>query len=269
MKLIQFMQLSVVTIVTLSSVACASLRYGPVDPSGSHLKIQAEDGTWVACDVYDRQRDRVVVISPGFLQHKRSDGIYELIRELLPDFDVISMDYRGIGESSGRYTYSAKEHADLHAVLRFAERRWQHVGVIGVSLGAAIAINELADHPHAQSLVTISAPMAFDAIEKTVSPKAKSWAFTQASFSMRSGSPFLSKRDPIEAIERLIIPVLLIHGGKDRVVYERHSRELYAKAPGIKQYLDFPEAGHAAELIQPHLAECVSAIRQWFDQTLR
>ena len=264
----RMVRLSLIVALGLCAASCASLQYALM-PS-SHLKIEAEDGTWVACDVYDKGRPRVLLISPGFLQHKRSAGIRELTQALQHDYDVIGLDYRGTGESSGWYAYTARETKDLHAVLQFAKRRWPKVGVVGVSLGAAIALNELAAHPEeAQSLVTISAPMAFDAMEKDVSPTARFTALTEASWSIRSDNPFLPKRDPIDQIGRLTIPVLFIHGGQDHVIFERHSRQLYERAAGPKRLLLFPTAGHAHELILAHLDECARAIREWFDQTLR
>ena len=231
--------------VGLCVASCATLQsalYKVLQQPTSSLKIKAADGTWVACDVYDLKRDRVVVISPGFLQYKRSAGIWELSHVLQRDFDVIALDYRGTGESSGTYAYTATEAADLHTVLQFAQRRWAHVGVVGISLGAAIAINELAEHPDgAQSLVTISAPMAFEAIEKRVSPQVSFTAIAEASSLIRSGNPFLTKRDPLEAISHLTLPVLFIHGGQDQVVFPRHSHLLWERARGPTAVLN-PDA---------------------------
>lgn len=254
------------------SLLLASCAYTPLvirQPS-SHVKIQANDGTWVACDIYDRGRSRLIIVSPGFLQHKRSPGIWELTQILQEDFDVIALDYRGTGESTGFYAYTAHEAEDLHAVIQFAERRWRHVGVIGVSLGAAIALNELEAHPReAQSVVLISPPIAFDAIEKQVSFKTSSLALTEVSWGIRSGNPFLRKPDPIDHIDRLTLPILFIHGGDDTVVFPRHSRLLYDKTHGPRRLLIIPKAGHAHELILSYLADCAAAISPWFDQTLR
>ena len=249
--------------------SCAYTRLMVRQPS-SHVKIQARDGTWVACDVYDRGRNRLIIVSPGFLQNKRSPGIWELTQILQQDFDVIALDYRGTGESTGFYAYTAQEAEDLHTVIQFAERRWPHIGIVGVSLGAAIALNELEAHSdEAQSLVTISAPMAFDAIEKQVSLKTTSLAVSEASWGIRSGNPFLPKVDPITQIDHLTLPILFIHGGADTVVYPRHSRQLYERTKGPRRLLIIPNAGHAHELILPHLADCAAALSQWFDQTLR
>ena len=249
--------------------SCAYVRYAIQRPS-SHVKIQAVDGTWVACDIYDHGRNRLVIVSPGFLQHKRSPGIWELSQILQQDFDVIALDYRGTGESSGWYAYTAQEAEDLHTVLQFAKRRWPHIGIVGVSLGAAIALNELEAHSdEAQSLVTISAPMAFDAIEKHVSLRTTSLAMTEASWGMRSGNPFLPKTDPITQMDRLTLPILFIHGQADTVVYPRHSQLLYELAAGPKQLLLIPGAGHAHELILSYLPDCAAALSRWFDQTLR
>lgn len=262
-------RLSLIAALGLCVASCASLQHVLQRPS-SHLKIEAEDGAWVACDVYDKGRPRMLIISPGFLQHKRSAGIRELTQALQQDFDVIGLDYRGTGESSGWYAYTAREANDLHAVLQFAKRRWPSVGVIGISFGAVIAINELATHPEqAQSLVTISAPMAFDAIEKQVSLKTSSLALSDVSWGLRSGNPFLPKTDPITQVARIPLPILFIHGQADTVVYPRHSQQLYDEATGPKQLLLIPGAGHAHELILAHLEECTRAIREWFDQTLR
>ena len=255
--------------MSLCLSSCAYVRYTLQRPS-THLKLQAEDGTWVACDLYDKGRRRVIVVSPGFLQQKRSPGIWELSQVLQPDFDVIALDYRGTGESSGWYAYTAREAYDLHTVLQFANRRWAQVGVVGVSLGAAVAINELARHPEeARGLATISAPMAFDAIEKQVSPTLTTIALSEASWGMRSGNPFLPKTDPLTEISHLTVPILLIHGGADTVVYPRHSRQLYDHTQGPRALLIIPRAGHAHELILEYLPDCAAALTQWFDQTLR
>lgn len=242
----------------------------PALPGAPESRIQVEtgDGAWIVCDVYDRRRERVVVISPGFMQHKRSSGIRELVRDLYGHYDVIAMDYRGTGESSGYYTYTAREQRDLDAVLGFARRRWAKVGVIGISLGAAIAINELASHPLADSLVTISAPTAYREINKYDSPELAVQTAVKTPLAIRTGSPFLEKQDPIAQVGSLAMPVLFIHGGLDRFVDEQHSVRLYRQASGKKELLIFPNAGHAHELILAYRPECARVIQEWFDQTL-
>ena len=125
--------------------------------------VTAADGVKIRVEHYHGQgQERVVIICPGFFQSSQTPTFQRLSRALAERHDVIAMDFRGHGHSGGRYTFSAKEGADLEAVLVWARTRYERLGVIGFSMGGAIAINTLSrSAEQIRSLIAISAPSTF------------------------------------------------------------------------------------------------------------
>lgn len=112
------------------------------------------------------RHETVVLICPGFFQSKETTTFRRLTQSLAEGRDVLAMDFRGHGRSEGFYTFSAQEGKDLEAVLHWARERYTRIGIIGFSLGGAIAINTLSSHPEQiMSLIVVSAPAVFEEIE--------------------------------------------------------------------------------------------------------
>ena len=56
---------------------------------------------------------------------------------------MIAFDFRGHGKSNDVFTWTALEQKDLQAIIAYAkENKYAKIGVIGFSLGAAIALIE-------------------------------------------------------------------------------------------------------------------------------
>ncbi len=60
------------------------------------------------------------------------------------------------------------------------------------------------------------------------------------------------------------VPVLLVHGDRDRIIPERHSARAHAEVPGSR-YAMIPNAGHYPHLEQPELF--MSALLRWMSDT--
>jgi uncharacterized protein len=140
-----------------------------------------------------------------------------LYREL--NYDLVMMDYRGYGKSTGRIESQAQLHADVDAVWGAVADRYQglvHVA-LGRSLGTALATHWAVKH---QPELTV-----------LVSPYCSMTDLAKEHY------PFVPSRllryplATCNEIAQLHKPVLLIHGEKDALISSRHSERLQARAP--------------------------------------
>jgi pimeloyl-ACP methyl ester carboxylesterase len=212
------------------------------------------DGIRISLDLYRKgDREAALIICPGFFQSKETRIFRRLSLAMASGRDVMAMDFRGHGRSSGLYTFSAREGADLEAVLAFARARYPRLAILSFSLGAAVAINTVSrNREGVQTLIAVSAPSSFEEIEfKFWTPEAiRTGVNALDSLSgCRPGNLLLKKERPIERIRRVRgIPILLIHGTRDVIVGERHSHRLYAAAAEPKR-LEIIRGGSHAEAL--------------------
>jgi pimeloyl-ACP methyl ester carboxylesterase len=147
------------------------------------------------------------------------------------NFDLVMMDYRGYGKSTGRIESEAQLHADVAAVWRAVAPRYggRKVVVYGRSLGSALA---------AQLAVQLQPDLTV-----LVSPFVSIRALAREQFAW--APPFLV-RYPLRtdlALPRIAAPVLLFHGDLDQVIPAASSVQLQALAPRARLVV-VPGAGH-------------------------
>lgn len=163
-------------------------------------------------------------------------------------FEVLTFDYRGFGYSEGSPSLEGVV-KDARWAIAKARQIAPHAPLVllGQSLGGATAIRaatlEQAHKGHNLRLLVLDSPFASyrdmvrDATRKTVlsliSPMAE------------AGLPQRDK-DPVKAIARLQMPLLLLHGESDRVVPISHSERLHAAAIATqrKELLRIPQGRH-------------------------
>ena len=90
-------------------------------------KISIESGSVVTADnkqiAYDHYQDghaKVIILAHGFYNSKKAVLFKDMAGALIDEYDVIVMDFRGHGESTGLFCWTAREYMDLEAVLKFA-----------------------------------------------------------------------------------------------------------------------------------------------------
>lgn len=162
---------------------------------------------------------------------------------------VFMIDYRGYGLSEG-YPSIEGVHVDAEAalstMLRMPEVDPDRTVVFGQSLGGAVAITAVAGSPHRNRLRALIAEAAFSGFRSIMRDKMASALLTWP----LQWIPSLTIDDdynPLESIGRLSpLPVLLVHGLKDRVIPPENSRRLYDAAGDPKALWLIPEAGHIA-----------------------
>ena len=217
--------------------------------------------------------EAVVIVCPGFFQSKDTRTFQQISQALADKYDVLAMDFRGHGRSTGLYTFSARESADFEAVLGLARKDYQRIGVLAFSLGAAITINTIARHVGlVHSLIAVSAPCVFEEIEFkwwTIDAMRTGARGLEAGAGCRPGNLLLAKEKPLENVRKLdSLPTLFIHGTDDAIVGIEHSRRLYVAASEPKG-LEIIEGGdHAEALFRNDSDRFTRLVREWFARSL-
>lgn len=239
--------------------------------------VLTRDGVEIACEHFKGGFDSVVIICPGFFNSKSNGGIRKAIDMLSGSRDVVIFDFRGHGESGGKFTWTAKEPLDLEAVLDYAlSCGYKNIGLMGFSLGAAVSMIVAAGRPEIKSMVLISAPYSFWDInyhfwepEMFSDLKANlecNWEGKGA----RIDHVFMDKERPIDRIGAIKnTAMLFIHGAKDWVIKDYHSKKLYNSAAVPEKELKiFNDGLHAERLIEQYPDRIKEMVTDWFKRTL-
>jgi len=231
--------------------------------------LKTPDNINIKINRYDNNNEEVVIICPGWFMTKESKSIKNLAKALFSSVDVITMDFRGHGRSSGVYTFTAKEEIELDIVVEFAKNTYKKVSLMGFSLGGALVLLHGAKDFDINKIIAISAPTDFYKIENHMySPHA--WIPTLFQkfepgrwFSIRPGNPFLPKNKPIDIIKEVKAPTLFLAGENDPTVFPWHTELLYNEAVCEKSYKLFKKANHAEDLFNDYSEEFINICIQW------
>ena len=201
-------------------------------------------------------------------------GLAESLKE---HFDVISFDFRGHGKSSGLFGWTSREQRDLEAILKYTkEQKYERIGVLGFSLGAAVALIEASKNRDIHSVVAVSAPYDFWKInyhfwEPDMLEDLKlNFGFKGVGKGVRPGNPFAAKIKPLDIVAKVSpTPVLFIHGSNDWLIKPEHSEKLFQQAKEPKRLNIISGAGHAERIYDTHPKEFLRLCVGWFDKTLK
>jgi pimeloyl-ACP methyl ester carboxylesterase len=158
------------------------------------------------------------------------------------NYDLVMMDYRGYGKSTGRITSADQLRADVRAVhdsfaQSYAGRR---VVVLGRSLGTGLAA-DLAEQLGAQG----RAP----ALTVLVSPYSSLRALAGEIYPWVPGGLLRYPLDTARHLPKVRGPVLMMHGEQDALIGVRHAMRLQQLLPSAR-LLVLPGVGH--DDIQEH-----------------
>lgn len=235
--------------------------------------VESFDGTKIALNHFRQNgRSRVVIVCHGFGMSKDAVPFLALSADLFRYEDVLAMDLRGHGKSGGTFSFSAKEPRDIEAVINYARQGYGQVYLLGFSLGAAACIIEVGQRKNVQGLIAVSAPISFGRIENRFLDKGVLMLALQnlkyLLLNLRLGSIFMRKTRPIDVIAQISpVPLLIIHGEKDPIVFAHHARSLYQKAREPKQLVMVKDGWHAEALYwqnpQDFINLCVRWLQRW------
>ena len=150
-------------------------------------------------------------------------------------YNLLMIDYRGYGESTGGPPSEAKVYEDAESAWDYLVKQRgclpQRTFIYGHSLGGAIAIDLAVHHPEAAGVIAESTFTTMAAMGKL-----------RYGYVLPVDLLLNQDFDTLGRIGKLKIPVLFIHGTWDKVVPYRMSKALYDKAPQPK-YLTLIKGG--------------------------
>jgi fermentation-respiration switch protein FrsA (DUF1100 family) len=161
---------------------------------------------------------------------------------------VIALCYRGYGGSTGRPTETGLI-ADALAAYDFAAARYpvERIVLWGESLGTGVAVALAAERPVARVLLESPFTSAVDV-------GAAAYPIIPVRWLMKD--QFRSD----ERIAKVKVPVLVLHGERDRIVPISYGERLYGLINGPKRFVRLPRAEHndhdehgALEAVKPFI----------------
>jgi uncharacterized protein len=156
-----------------------------------------------------------------------------LLRFAREGYGVLMLEYRGYGGNPGMPDEDGL-FADGRAALAFLEReaiKPSRLVIYGESLGSGVAVRLAAEREVAGLI--LEAPLtSVPDVAQVHFPFVPAGLLVKDRFDSRS------------IIGKVKAPILVLHGGRDRVVPERFGRALFAAAPEPKEGWFAPEAGH-------------------------
>lgn len=155
-------------------------------------------------------------------------------------FNVFVFDGRAHGLSQGEFvTYGYHETHDVSAIIDYLIRahkiREKSIGLIGMSMGAAIALLVAAREKRVQAVWSESPFSSLERIsneyisDTTWLPESvvKPFTWSAAFVANRRGKFNVTEVSPVDAAPQINCPVQLVHGAKDMFVRPEHSQRIY------------------------------------------
>ncbi len=216
-----------------------------------------------------------VVLCHGMMSAKegRKQGAFAEALERC-GFSVLRFDFSFCGESEGKFeeiTFT-QEVDDLAGAVRWVrEQGGGPLGLLGSSMGGAVAVLYGSRDPDIRALVTLAA-VAFPQrlVDRMVELKKKmdAWRDEGHLFGAEGdvGESFFQDakaQDIPGAIRGMAAPVLILHGALDDVVSVDDARALHENAPGPKRLKIFPLADHRF-IRDEDLGDAVTETLDWF-----
>ena len=186
--------------------------------------------------------DKAVLVLHGHGSNK-DWGFKKYGHFLRERYNVFVYDQRSHGASEGEFvTLGFFERQDAQLALGELKKRGNtRLGVLGESMGGAVAINMAAVTPEVKAVVT---DCAFDSLHDAIAPRAaaRHYPFSPlvaesviATAGLRSGAD-LDDADPVKWVSKIAPrPFFLIHSLEDRDTVPLNGEKLYAAAAEPKQ----------------------------------
>lgn len=193
-------------------------------------------------------------------------------------FHTVLFDFRAMGRSDGKScTLGATEHAEVRAavgwVLGRADCTGLRIGLFGLSMGGSAALQAAADTPEVAAIITHG---TYATLERAIRRRMRYLAGPAEPILMPLASALmgiwiprpLADVSPAAAAARMgDRPLLVIHGGADRMVSPADALELQRSASGPAELYILKDAAHAV-VPEGLRGEYDSRVATFFQRTL-
>jgi len=240
------------------------------------VSLQTHDKNRIDAVHYKEGFKKVIILAHGFFNAKDAYLFREIAKVFALHYDVVAFDFRGHGKSSGLFTWTSKECTDLKAVIDYVkEFKYESIGLIGFSLGAAISLIETAQNPDIKTLIAVSAPYDFWKIDYNFWKRGMfddlmlNLGYKAKGKGVRPSHPWEPKIAPIDIVDRISPrPVFFLHGSEDWLINPRHSQKLFSKAKEPKKIVILEKLGHAETMFDQKRDIFMTPCLEWFKERL-
>lgn len=240
------------------------------------IRFKSSDGVLLRADLWrcPLPRPGLILLVPGFAQHKGTGTMRFIAGLLSPCADVLVLDLRGTGSSDGLYTFGAREYLDVQAALGWAQSSYHDLSVLGFSLGAYIALRASVEGPlRPTRTLLVSLPERFETVissggvvsflrrgmwQQNSDPLAVK---EDADTLFRWGAPFMPKPLATALAGRATVPLHFLSGGLDLLVYPSQSLAAYQASPAPATWTLWPTGRHAEHMALKHPEAFVEWVR--------
>lgn len=222
---------------------------------GREVRIKAEDGQELVGDYYDNGSDRLIIMFHGF-------GVKPVLNYAMPGrlfneagWNMLLVDQRGHGRTGDRTYMGAKEKQDVVSWVSWAEQTLsaEKIVIYGISMGGATVLMASDRFKRGGAVRAIVSDSAYNSINEQVRFEMKKR--NQPSLMLpyvRMGAKMLLgidlRRTAAEALKRAEIPVIFMHGKRDRKVPYSNLGEVYEACVSEKYHVQCDEADHICTL---------------------
>ncbi len=213
-----------------------------VPSSASPLSLRAAEG----------KPAPALIILHGYPAEK--GDMLSIANDLHSDFNILLIDFRYFGKSGGLFTtLGTKERLDLEVAIDFLESRgFKKVGILGFSLGGAVAILEATKDPRIAAVVSYASFADLTILGKDIYthlPVIREVLIPLMKFWMKSLWGVDATFSPYKAAQNMQTPIFIIHTQLDEQISFRHAELLRdaLKNNGRAEFY-FPETGRHGEL---------------------
>lgn len=192
-------------------------------------------------------------------------------------FDLILLDSRAHGASGGVCTYGKDEVGDVKAAVEQVRQQFgmnNSVGVMGYSLGGAVAARLVREEAEFKAVVMVSVFSSLAEMTQQVGQnrygELTSWVMPAVRQQVKWRADFdLEHISPAQWASEIRIPAFVIHGAEDQFVAPSHGEKIFAALPcADKRWRLVNDAGHA-DLFVKAGDDLIIEIAEFFAQHLK
>jgi pimeloyl-ACP methyl ester carboxylesterase len=211
------------------------------------------------------------VVAHGFTVHAGRPDVRRVVSALRGYGGVVTFDFRGHGTSGGLSTVGDREVLDLAAAVDWARRLgYRRVVTVGWSMGASVAVRHAALRRGVDAVVAVSGPSrwhfrgtaAMRLLHVGVETRLGRVVLARGFGTRVARSGWDPVPEPPDAVARRIapVPLLVVHGDRDRYFPIEHARWLALAAGPTARLWEVPGFGHAEAGVGPQL---LGRIARW------